>query len=69
MVASRGANDTTLINGLPLADVNATLWQLGLSVAGVSLGALLIAGATGALIVGRTLAAAAAGGGHRQPGG
>jgi two-component system, OmpR family, sensor kinase len=55
MVASRGPSDTTLITGLPLADVNATLWQLGLSVAGVSLGALLIAGATGALIVGGTL--------------
>jgi hypothetical protein len=30
VVASRGANDTTLITGLPLADVNATLWQLEL---------------------------------------
>ncbi|TNC22879.1 HAMP domain-containing sensor histidine kinase [Amycolatopsis alkalitolerans] len=46
---------TTLITGLPLVDVTATLWQLGLIFGGVALGGLLLAGAIGAATVRRTM--------------
>ncbi|TVT30325.1 HAMP domain-containing histidine kinase [Amycolatopsis rhizosphaerae] len=44
-----------LITGLPLADVTATLWQLGLIFGGVALGGLLLAGAVGAATIRRTM--------------
>ncbi|TVT22690.1 HAMP domain-containing histidine kinase [Amycolatopsis acidiphila] len=55
VVSVRNAGGGVLITGLPLADVTATLWQLGLIFGGVALGGLLLAGAIGAATVRRTM--------------
>ncbi|MBB4687641.1 sensor histidine kinase [Amycolatopsis jiangsuensis] len=47
--------DLTVI-GLPLDDVNATLWRLGFIFGGVALGGLLVAGFAGAITIRRTMA-------------
>ncbi|MTD56001.1 sensor histidine kinase [Amycolatopsis pithecellobii] len=55
VVAVRTSFGGTLITGLPLADVTATLWQLGLIFGAVALGGLLLAGGIGAATVRRTM--------------
>jgi len=46
--------DKTVI-GLPLRDVNETLWQLGFILGGVALAGILVAGAVGAATIRRTM--------------
>ncbi|MER6796949.1 sensor histidine kinase [Amycolatopsis mediterranei] len=46
--------DKTVI-GLPLKDVNETLWQLGFILGGVALAGILVAGAVGAATIRRTM--------------
>lgn len=55
VVSVRNRDGAVLITGLPLSDVTATLWQLGLIFGGVALGGLLLAGAIGAATVRRTM--------------
>ncbi len=50
VVAAPVASDTLLV-GLPLAEVDATVLQLGLLITGIGVAGLLLAGAAGALVV------------------
>ncbi|MFD2417655.1 sensor histidine kinase [Amycolatopsis pigmentata] len=54
LVSVRDPDGGVTITGLPLADVSATRWQLALVFGGVALGALLVAGAVGAVTFRRT---------------
>ena len=49
------AGEFTVV-GLPLVDVNDTLWRLGFIFGGVALGGLLVAGFVGAITIRRTMA-------------
>ena len=55
VVSVRNLDGNVLITGLPLSDVTATLWQLGLIFGAVALGGLLIAGGVGAVTIRRTM--------------
>ncbi|HJQ44712.1 MAG TPA: HAMP domain-containing sensor histidine kinase [Amycolatopsis sp.] len=55
VVSVRSADGNVMITGLPLSDVTATLWQLGLIFGAVALGGLLIAGGFGAVTIRRTM--------------
>jgi len=55
LIATKTSTGDVLITGLPLAEVNATVLQLGFVLGGVALAGLIIAGLTGAFIVRRTL--------------
>ncbi|HVW41388.1 MAG TPA: HAMP domain-containing sensor histidine kinase [Amycolatopsis sp.] len=55
VVSVRNPDGDVLITGLPLDDVTATLWQLGLIFGAVALGGLLVAGGVGAATIRRTM--------------
>ena len=55
VVSVRSPEGNVLITGLPLDDVTATLWQLGLIFGAVALGGLMIAAGVGAATIRRTM--------------
>ncbi|WP_424565481.1 sensor histidine kinase [Tamaricihabitans halophyticus] len=55
LVARSTEPDEVVVTGLPLSSVNDTMINIGLLVAGVTLAGLVAAGATGAVLVRRTL--------------
>ncbi|MEU4249804.1 HAMP domain-containing sensor histidine kinase [Amycolatopsis sp. NPDC026612] len=54
VVSTTSRREKTVI-GLPLKDVNETLWQLGFILGGVALAGILVAGAVGAATIRRTM--------------
>ena len=55
VVSVRAAEGAVLVTGLPLGEVDDTLWRLGFIFGGVALGGLLIAGGLGAITIRRTM--------------
>ncbi|MGI6874026.1 HAMP domain-containing sensor histidine kinase [Amycolatopsis sp. 3B14] len=55
VVSVRAPDGALLITGLPLAEVDETLWRLGFIFGGVALGGLLIAGGLGAITIRQTM--------------
>ncbi|NIH86662.1 HAMP domain-containing sensor histidine kinase [Amycolatopsis granulosa] len=55
VVSVRAPDGTLLVTGLPLAEVDETLWRLGFVFGGVALGGLLLAGGLGAITIRRTM--------------
>ncbi|GAB3573470.1 HAMP domain-containing sensor histidine kinase [Amycolatopsis endophytica] len=55
VVSVRAHDGTLLITGLPLTEVDETLWRLGFIFGGVALGGLLLAGGAGAITIRRTM--------------
>ncbi|RZS34885.1 two-component system OmpR family sensor kinase [Herbihabitans rhizosphaerae] len=55
MMAVRTPSGAVVVTGLPLSDVDSTLWTVGLILGGVSLAGLIAAGVVGATVVRRTL--------------
>ena len=54
VAASPPGGDFTVV-GLPLTDVNETLWQVGFILGGVALAGIVVAGAAGAITIRRTM--------------
>jgi two-component system OmpR family sensor kinase len=55
VVSTTGPNGDKTVIGLPLKDVNETLWRLGFILGGVALAGILVAGAVGAATIRRTM--------------
>ncbi|WP_086845627.1 sensor histidine kinase [Amycolatopsis kentuckyensis] len=55
VVSTVAPNGDKTVIGLPLKDVNETLWQLGFILGGVALAGILVAGAVGAATIRRTM--------------
>ncbi|MEV6830884.1 HAMP domain-containing sensor histidine kinase [Amycolatopsis sp. NPDC051102] len=55
VVSTKAPNGDKTVIGLPLRDVNETLWQLGFILGGVALAGILVAGAVGAATIRRTM--------------
>ena len=55
VVSTKSARGDKTVIGLPLRDVNETLWQLGFILGGVALAGILVAGAVGAATIRRTM--------------
>ncbi|MEV4050709.1 HAMP domain-containing sensor histidine kinase [Amycolatopsis sp. NPDC049688] len=55
VVSTKAPNGDKTVIGLPLKDVNETLWQLGFILGGVALAGILVAGAVGAATIRRTM--------------
>jgi len=55
VVSTTGPNGEKTVIGLPLKDVNETLWRLGFILGGVALAGILVAGAVGAATIRRTM--------------
>jgi two-component system OmpR family sensor kinase len=55
VVATTSPNGDRTVIGLPLTDVNETLWQVGFILGGVALAGILVAGAAGAITIRRTM--------------
>ncbi len=55
VVSSISKNGERTVIGLPLTDVNETLWQVGFILGGVALAGILVAGAAGAITIRRTM--------------
>ena len=55
VVATASPNGDRTVIGLPLTDVNETLWQVGFILGGVALAGILVAGAAGAITIRRTM--------------
>ncbi|MGP9694489.1 ATP-binding protein [Brachybacterium sp. AOP25-B2-12] len=55
VVATTSSDGTTLVTGLPLAQMHSTLTRLDLTLLGAGLGAMVVTGVAGSLIVRRTM--------------
>jgi two-component system OmpR family sensor kinase len=55
VVSTTSPNGDKTVIGLPLKDVNETLWRLGFILGGVALAGILVAGAVGAATIRRTM--------------
>ncbi|MFJ7211558.1 sensor histidine kinase [Amycolatopsis sp. NPDC098790] len=55
VVSTTSPNGEKTVIGLPLKDVNETLWRLGFILGGVALAGILVAGAVGAATIRRTM--------------
>jgi two-component system, OmpR family, sensor kinase len=55
VLSSVAPNGERTVIGLPMKDVNETLWQLGFILGGVALAGILVAGAVGAATIRRTM--------------
>lgn len=55
VVSTKAPNGDKTVIGLPLKDVNETLWRLGFILGGVALAGILVAGAVGAATIRRTM--------------
>ncbi|SFW57896.1 sensor histidine kinase [Amycolatopsis australiensis] len=55
VVSTTSPNGEKTVIGLPLRDVNETLWRLGFILGGVALAGILVAGAVGAATIRRTM--------------
>ncbi len=55
VVSTMSPNGEKTVIGLPLKDVNETLWRLGFILGGVALAGILVAGAVGAATIRRTM--------------
>lgn len=55
VVSTKSPNGDKMVIGLPLKDVNETLWRLGFILGGVALAGILVAGAVGAATIRRTM--------------
>ncbi|RJQ85802.1 sensor histidine kinase [Amycolatopsis panacis] len=56
VMSSYAPSGTLTVIGLPLREVNATLWRVGFIFGGVALGGLVVAGFAGAITIRRTMA-------------